>query len=335
MKVAIIEGRTFATLMPEGPKIERRVLGPGVRVLNYGPLKPDQCESILCDIDAAIVRPGTPFPRRMVSALKRARVIVSLGAGYDHICLDAAREKGITVCNVPDYCTKEVADSTIAMLLAHQRKIFLFGSRSNLNWDWRIHIPVSRSNVLQAGIIGLGRIGKAVAIRLKPFGHKVTFYDPYLPRGIEKSLGLQRCRSLNKLLKSSDIVTLHTPLTEETAGMVDGHFLRLLKPNVILLNTARGGIFKDADTIYRFLRNNPQARIGSDVWPEEPPRKHPLLNAWKGRQAWLGDRLILCPHTAFYSEGSIAELRFLAAKIVKDVLRGKKPHNVVSVAEAR
>ena len=332
MKVTIVEG-IWTTLMPEGPEIERSILGSDIDITRHGLLKPDQYKSVLSDVDAVIVRPGTPFSKEVVLSLKKARVIVSLGVGYDHICLDVARERGIPVCNVPDYCTEEVADSTVAMLLAHQRKIFLFNYRYSLDslaWDWRIHIPIPRAGEMQVGIVGLGRIGTAVALRLKPFGYKITFYDPYLPRGVEKAVGLNRFHQLDWLLNSSDVVTLHVPLTEETFGMVDKHFFELLKPNAILLNTARGGIFKNADVVYKFLKEHPQLRIGSDVWPEEPPEKHPLIEALKNREQWLQDRLILCPHSAFYSERSLYELRTLAAEIVKVVLDGGKPYNIVN-----
>ncbi|MFH0771704.1 MAG: C-terminal binding protein [Candidatus Omnitrophota bacterium] len=332
MKVAIIEGKR-PSLMPEGPEIEKQILGADADIKCYGLLCPEEYKPALEELDAVITRPGTFFSKDMVRLLKKAKVIVSIGVGYDHIDLEAAKEKNIPVCNVPDYGTEEVADSAVAMLLAHQRKIFLFNNYVNSNpidWDWRIHIPVSRSNVMRIGIVGLGRIGTAVALRLKPFGYKIAFYDPYLPRGVEKSLGLIRFHKAGDLLSSSDIVTLHTPLTQETAGMVDDKFLELMKPSAVLINTARGGIFKSADILLKFLKERPEFRIGSDVWPEEPPENHLLLQAWKNREAWLGDRLILTPHSAFYSRESAREIRAFAAEIVKTVLRGDKPYNVVN-----
>lgn len=332
MKVAIIEGRR-PTLMPEGPEVEHQILGSDIEIKCYGLLRPEEYKSALEEVDAIISRPGTPFSKEMVSSLKRARVIVSLGVGYEHICLEAARDKGIPVCNVPDYGTEEVADSTIAMLLAHQRKIFLFNYSINsdaINWDWRIHVPISRTKNMQVGIIGLGRIGTAVAMRLKAFGYIIACYDPYLPRGIEKALGLNRFHRLESLLSFSDIITLHIPLNEETMGMVNERFFRLMKRRGILLNTARGGIFKNADVLYNFLKEYPELRVGSDVWPDEPPNDHPLFTAWKNREPWLGDRLILCPHSAFYSIEAIGDIRTSAAEIVKVVLKGDKPYNVVN-----
>ncbi len=223
------------------------------------------------------------------------------------------------------------------MLLAHQRKMLLFNycaDSEETNWDWRIHVPIFRANNIQVGIIGLGRIGTAVALRLKAFNYKkIGFYDPYLPRGVEKAIGLKRYHDLELLLSSSDIVTLHVPLTDETMGMVDESFFKLLKPRAILINTARGGIFKNVDVMYNFLKQRQELRIGSDVWPDEPPKDHPLIKAWRERQEWLGDRLILTPHSSFYSEESARELRAFAAEIVKSVLKDGKPYNIVNGAK--
>lgn len=335
MKLAIVEG-VRPTLMPEGAEIECKILGPSFDIKRYGLIKPEEYKTVLEVLDAVIVRPGTPFSKEMVFSLKRARIIVSLGVGYDHICLEAANEKHIPVCNVPDYGTEEVADSTVAMVLAHQRKIFLFNCHSGCdsdftNWDWRIFKPINRSRQMRVGIIGLGRIGTAVALRLKAFGYEIVFYDPYIPRGVEKSLGLKRFHQKELLLNTADIVSVHTPLTEETSGMIDERFLELMKPRAILINTARGGIFKNADILFNHLKNYLEFRVGSDVWPEEPPiNHHPLLDVWKNREPWLGDRLILCPHSAFYSEESIGEIRSFAAEIVKTVLSGGKPYNIVN-----
>lgn len=333
MKVAIIEGKR-PTLMPEGPRIESRILGDAAEINWYGVFQGDECKAALSDVDAVITRPGTLFTKGMIESLKKAKVIVSLGVGYDHIDIEAARAKGIPVCNVPDYGTEEVADTTVAMLLAHQRKIGLFNDYSfrlgKVEWDWRIYRPIARTKNIRVGIIGLGRIGTAVAMRLKPFGYKILFYDPYLPRGVEKAVGIGRSFSLEQIISSSDIISVHVPLTEETIGMIDQSFFERMKPSAVLLNTARGGIFKNADLIYRFLRNRPELRIGSDVWPDEPPQDHALLEAWRKKEPWLGDRLILCPHSAFYSEEAMDDIRAFAAEIVKTVLEGGIPYNVVS-----
>jgi D-3-phosphoglycerate dehydrogenase len=241
---------------------------------------------------------------------------------------------GILVCNVPDYGTEEVADTTVAMLMAHHRKVSLFYDRQSRSvrdaWDWRIQRPIKRTRDTAVGIIGLGRIGTAVAMRLKGFGYQISFYDPYLGRGFEKSVGIRRSHNMESLIESSDIISVHTPLTPKTQGMIDGKFFDRMKPDAILLNTARGGLFKSADILHRYLKARKGLRIGTDVWPDEPPKDHPLLSAWKKREAWLGDRLIITPHVAFYSEAAMRDIRAFAAELVKTILRGDKPYNVVS-----
>lgn len=332
MRLVIVEG-VRPTLMPEGPGIERDTVGSDVQVEWYGMLRRDQYQAVLGDADAVITRPGTPFSRDMVRLLKKARVIVSLGVGYDHIALDATADAKIPVAHVPDYGTEEVADSTVAMLLAHDRKLFMYRNRcanGSWDWDWRIHMTVAGAEATRVGIIGFGRIGKAVAARLKGFKYTVVFYDPYLEAGIEKEFGVGRVNDLETLLRSSDIVSIHTPLTDETRGMVDERFLGLLKPRAILLNTARGAIFESVDVLHRSLLKMTELRIGTDVWPEEPPKDHPLLDAWKLCEAWLGDRLIVTPHSAFYSEGSIRRMRTRAAAIVREALKGAGPYNIVN-----
>jgi D-3-phosphoglycerate dehydrogenase len=269
----------------------------------------------------------------MISHLNKAKVIVSIGVGFDHIDLEAAAEKGIPVCNVPDYGTEEVADTAVAMIMAHHRKIGLynhFAAAKGMEWDWRVYAPITRTRNTQAGIIGLGRIGTAVALRLKAMNFKTAFFDPYLPRGVEKSLGIHRYHDMMKLVSESDIVTIHTPLSEETTGMVNSGFLRSMKQRSILVNTARGRIFKSADILMNYMKLRKEARIATDVWPDEPPVDHPLLKAWRKNEAWLGDRLIVTPHSAFYSSESAKEIRAFAAEIVKTVLSGGKPYNLVN-----
>ncbi len=330
-KLSIIEGH-LATLMPEGPSIESKTLGPEWEIKNYGVLDKNQFSSI-ADSDAIIARTSHNFDSEQISILEKAKIIVTIGVGYDHIDIDAAAKKNIPVCNVPDYGTEEVADTTIAMILAHQRKIFLYKHKSQNelhNWDWRIHREIKRSSKLNVGIIGIGRIGTAVAMRLKPFGYNINFYDPYANRGVEKSLGLNRVYDLEELLKNSDIITIHAPFSEETDGMINDQFFNLIKDDAIIINTARGGIFDSLDTIEYFLKNKKNLRIATDVLPFEPPSVHSLLEQWRKGGRWLDDRLIIMPHSAFYSEESCYELRKFSVDIIKTVFSGGNPYNVVN-----
>ena len=332
MKVVIIEGHR-PSLMPDGPTLEREILGKGVEVLCFGEFPEAEARRHLPEADAVITRPGTFFGTAYVALLARCRVIVSLGVGVDHIDLAGAREKGMPVANVPDYGTEEVADSAVAMILSHYRCLDAFVSaarKGKMLWDWRLHRPIHRTSSRRAGIIGLGRIGTATALRLKALGFQVSFYDPYLPSGVEKAVGLARHRDLWALLRDNHIISIHTPLTHETAGMIDRDFLKAMDNEGILVNVSRGKLFKDMDSVEEILRERPRFRVATDVWPAEPPDDHPLLKAWQAGDTWLGDRLIVTPHAAFYSEEACRDLRVSAARIVATALSGGRPDNVVN-----
>ncbi len=329
-KVAIIEGK-WATLMPEGPLVEQRVLGADVEISHYGIIRPENYKTALSDLDGVISRPGAPFCQEMISVMRKIKVIVSLGVGYEQIDLESATKRGIPVCNIQDYATQEVAESTIAMLLSHQRKIVSFHYLSQ--WNWKTFEPIKRSDHLKVGIVGLGKIGTAVAKRLKPFGYEISFYDPYIAQAKGENLGLHRFLNFEELVKNSDIVSFHCPQTKETTAIIDERFFDLVSDSAIVLNTARGRLFKNADIIYEALKKKPHLRIGSDTWPTEPPPDHPLLLALKNREPWLSDRLILTPHASFYSEQALYNLRYISADIVRTVLDGEKPYNVINGAK--
>lgn len=328
--VVIIEGER-PSLMPEGPVLEAEVVGPGTTILRYGLMETVPAE-VLSQADAVIVRPGTRFGREQIERLDRCRVLISLGVGFEHIDLAVARERGLPVCNVPDYCVEEVADTAMAMMLFLHRRLGAFyrHARSRMmDWDWRLFRPIRRARESTVGVIGLGRIGTSVALKAKAFGYRVIFYDPYLRRGSEKSIGAVRIAELPELLGTADIVTIHTPLTAETSGMIDAGFIAEMKPNGVLINVSRGGILKSLDVLYDALRQREAFAVGIDVLPVEPPEPHPLLEAWQRNEEWLCDRFLLTPHAAFYSEDACWELRRNAAAIAKSVLSGHPPYNVV------
>lgn len=326
-KVTIIEG-PWATLMPEGPAVEQQVLGPNVEISHYGLISPENYVAALSELDGVISRPGAPFSQEMMSVMKKLKVIVSLGVGYEQVDLPAATQRQIPVCNIQDYATEEVADSTVAMLLSHQRKIVSF--HHHFQWNWKTFEPIKRSDHLRVGLVGLGKIGVAVAKRLKPFGYPISYYDPYVPEETGRNLGLQHISDFEALIKNSDIISFHCPQTKGTTAIIDEHFFNLIPDSAIVLNTARGGLFKNADVLYDALRKKTDLRIGSDTWPTEPPKEHPLLTALEHREPWLSDRLLLTPHAAFYSEQALYQLRYISSHIVKTVLDGGKPYNVIN-----
>jgi D-3-phosphoglycerate dehydrogenase len=151
---------------------------------------------------------------------------------------------------------------------------------------------------------------------MKPFGCRVIGFDKYQPPGCERGAGYKRAASLKELLAASDAISLHCLLTEETAGMVDEAFLGAMKPGAILVNTARGGLFKNLDVIEAGLRSGQLGGLGTDVLPAEPPGEHPLIDAWRGFEPWLKGRLVITPHTAYYSESALYDMRHKAAETV-------------------
>ena len=245
-----------------------------------------------------------------------------------------AQRYGIPFCNTPDYGIHEVADTTCGMILALTRKIFSYhhmAQRFSSGWQEYTQPPIKRSTQHNLGIIGIGRIGSAVALRMKAFGMNIGFYDPYVPGGYEKTLGVQRFESIEELLKFSSIVSLHVPLNEETLWMVDERFIQNLNDDTILINTARGKIIKNLDVLYDGLVSNKLAAVGLDVLPEEPPLpSERLIQAWKDPDSPLHHRIIINPHTSYFSDLAWNEMRIKAAENVKRILEGKEPKNLVT-----
>lgn len=269
-----------------------------------------------------------------IERLSRCRAIVRYGVGYDNVDIIAAGRCGIPVCNTPDYGTEEVADTTIALILALARKIPSYQAhllREAARWDWGAVGPLHRLRDRTLGLIGLGRIGTAVALRARAFGFRVIFYDPYKPDGSDKALGITRVSDIEALLKEAHIVSLHTPLTEETRGWVDASFLAAMRKGAMLVNTARGAIVKDLGVLAEFLRNGHLAGVALDVLPHEPmDPADPAIRAWRAGESWIRDKLIITPHAAFYSEEALEEMRRKAALAVRASLEGRPLANVVN-----
>ncbi len=274
---------------------------------------------VLASLDGLLVW-HTPIGSELLSKLKRCRIIVRYGVGFDNVDLEAIEASGVPFCNTPDYGTEEVADTACSMILSLVRRVSLYDEafRSGGTYEHdRVFQPTGRLRELSLGVIGVGRIGASVMQRMRPFGWRLFGFDPYLPAGHEKSLAYERVESLEELLASVDVVTVHCPLTSETRGMFDRSRFGQMRENSVFVNTARGPVLKDLDSIFWALIEGPLFGAGLDVLPEEPPdRDHPLISAWRGRQPELQGRLLLNEHTAFYSESAWREMRFKAAKTI-------------------
>jgi phosphoglycerate dehydrogenase-like enzyme len=290
----------------------------------------------LAACDAIVVWHEIAIDRAFVSALKRCRIIVRAGVGFDHIDLDAAAAAGIPVSNTPDYGTSEVADHAIGLMLALRRGIVSY--HQNLVADPEGAFDYTRAPLVRRlrgrvfGVVGLGRIGIATALRAKAFGMRVVAYDPYVSRGSEIAVGVERVESLRELLAASDTVSLHCPLTDETRNMINGTTLGQMKRDAILINTARGAIV-DIPALIDALRTGGIAGAGLDVLPVEPLRNdHPLAIAYRDRaDAIVGNRLIVTPHAAWSSPESVSDARRLAVETAMLYLRDSTLRNPVNV----
>ncbi len=261
--------------------------------------------------------------RETIARLDECRVIARYGTGTDNVDVAAATERGIVVTNVPDFCTPEMADHTMALLLGAARKILLMdrAMRSG-HWQARVTEKVHRIAGQRLGLVGFGRIARAVATRAAAFGLSVCWYDPYLPAGGEVAR-----LPLDELLKTSDFVSLHIPLTPETRHLIGEAQLRLMKPNAILINTARGGVLNPA-ALVRALSEHWIAGAALDVFedlnvfgPAPAGLSHPLFGF---------DNVLLTPHSGGCSEESLAELMQIGAEQVLTVLRGEWPPHCVN-----
>jgi D-3-phosphoglycerate dehydrogenase/C-terminal binding protein len=281
--------------------------------------------------DALIVFHEVTIPRRIVERLTQCRAIVRCGTGYDQIDLAAAGERGIPVCNVPDYGVDEVADHAIALTLACNRRLLVAERRLRTTlapWDYHAVEPVFRLSEATMGIIGLGRIGTATALRAKGLRMRVLACDPYLRPGMDKAVGVSMV-DFDQLLAESDIVSLHVPLTDETRHMIDAAALRKMKPGAILVNTARGAVV-DVQALADALRDRRIAGAGLDVLPTEPPTAaDPLIAMWR-EPSERPVNLVLTPHTGFYSESGLVEMRVKAADEVVRALAGRPLRNCVN-----
>ncbi len=263
---------------------------------------------------------------KTTALLKNCEIISRYGVGHDNIELPALERANIKFCNTPDYGTEEVADTTMAMILGLQRKIHLYDFKAReITEGWQEHVipPLSRLSTQTVGVIGVGRIGTAVINRLKAFNVNIIGFDPYQPRGHEKAVGYKRVDSLDELLKVSDIISLNCILTDETRGMVNQNFLNKVKPGAIIVNTARGGIIDNLDVVIDALLSKKISGAGLDVLPQEPPAKTDLYKKWLSFDDDLKGRLIINPHSAYFSDEAWYDMRRLAALSVKMYLEKK------------
>ena len=313
--------------------VERAILGPGITVEAIATRDPAAVEASAWARADAVLSWLMPIGAAEIPQLSRCRVLVKYGVGYDIFDIAAAGRAGIAVCNVPDYGTGEVADHAMAMMLSLRRGLpsfaRLLADDPVGGWNWSAGPLMKRLATDRLGIVGIGRIGTAVARRALGFGMQVAWFDPHVGAGGDRP-GM-RVDSLDELLATSDIVTLHCPLTDETRGLIGARALSQIKPGAILVNTARGAV-ADLGAVHDALRSGRLGGAGIDVFPDEPPDPgSPLLAAFRDQPVWAAGRIMLSPHAAFYSPQSWRDMREKAAATARDMLLRGEARNCVNV----
>src|SRR5579864_2756292 len=276
--------------------LELEVFGSDVRIIKRDAGALSEIADADCAEADGLMIMGFAVTGADLARFPKLRAIVRMGVGYDKLDRPAAAARNVLVCNVPDYGTTEVADHAIALALTLRRGILLHHEmqRRDPPAPFRSfqHPLIQRLGTQTFGILGLGRIGTAVALRAKAFNFRVVFYDPYLPNGVELALGISRAATLEDLLRQTDTLSIHTPLTRATRSMLGERELSLLPPNAVVVNDARGPII-DLDALADLLRSGHIAGAGLDVLPQETPTEPipELLRAYRAREEWLEGRL--------------------------------------------
>lgn len=311
---------------------ETAVAGPGVDCVFVE--RPDLVTDEQWGACDALISGGDHLPEADLHKLGRCRIFVTPKVGFDNIDLEKYGRQGIPVCNVPDYGTQDVADHAMGLLLGLLKGINRYDNRlrqdPRANWRATDHPLALRLSEARMGIVGLGRIGTAMALRCKAFGMSVSFYDPYKSNGSDLALGIRRADSLEELFASVDIVSLHVPLSEETRNLVDAPLLSVAKPGLVLINAARGEVV-DIDALYSAMKSGRIGGAGLDVLPEEPANlDRPLIAAWHQGEDWIADRLLVTPHSAFYTPQSLYDMRTRGITVALKYLRTGRLENCVN-----
>ncbi len=272
------------------------------------------------DVLGVLCGPDYPVSTADLGQLPSLRVVATCSVGFDHVALEAAAARGVWVCNVPDYCVEEMADSSLALLLALARGVVeLDRSVRAGEWNERAAGQLRRVSDLRLGVIGFGRIGRALARRARALGTEVWAADPLVPVGAIAAAGV-RPGSLETVLRSCNAFSLHLPLTRETEGLIGERELSLVAPGSILVNTARGRLL-DQDAVLRALAEGRLAGAALDALPVEPPTQ--------AAPAPQAPRLVVTPHAAWYSDEAEEAVYRRAILSVRAVLEGAEPEGAV------
>jgi D-3-phosphoglycerate dehydrogenase len=283
---------------------------------------PEELKKIIKDYQAAIVRSDTKFTKDIIACADGLKVIGRAGVGLDNVDLEAATKKGVIVMNSPGGNTISTCEHAFAMMLAAARNIpAAHISVKNKTWERSKFKGVELySKVL--GIIGLGRIGKEMAKRAIAFGMEVLAYDPFVPQETAEQIGV-KLANLQELLKAADFITIHTPVTEETKGLLSSKEFSLMKPKAFIINCARGEVI-DEEALYEALKQKKIAGAALDVYSKEPPFDLKILEL---------DNIIFTPHLGASTEEAQTNVAIEIAHCIKDALLGKAIRNAANYAQ--
>jgi len=280
---------------------------------------PEGILSVARDADAVLTT-YAKVTGEMIPQMTKCRVISRFGIGVDNVDIPVATSKGIVVTKVPDYCLDEVSDHAMALLLALIRKIPSSNTRTQSGkWEMKAVVPIHRLRGTVLGLVAFGQIPQLVAPKAQAFGMQVITYDPYVSDEVLKRANVRRVE-LDELIRTSDYISLHCPLTAETKHLFGADAFQKMKRSAYLVNTARGPVIHEA-ALAQALDQKLIAGAALDVMEKEPPGTSPLF----GR-----DNIIVTPHTSFYSEESLVDLQTKAAEEVVRVLSGQAPRNPVN-----
>ena len=273
----------------------------------------------LKNVDAVLCGNDLRVNDAMLDMAPRLKAIAKMGAGLDTVDINAASRHGVIVFHTPGVNNQAVADHTFALILCMARKIiYCDNSLRDKRWE---HTKIMGIEIWQKtlGLIGLGATGRCVALRAKGFQMKVVAYDPFWPKEFAIEQGIKKME-MDDLLKISDVVSLHLPLTNENKGMINEKKLRTMKPTALLINAARGGIVNE-DDLYNALKNNVIAGAGIDVFENEPPTNSPLLGL---------DNVVLTPHTAAFTHDALNNMSVGVVDQLIEYTKGNRPTYTVN-----
>jgi D-3-phosphoglycerate dehydrogenase len=303
-------------------EVEQSILeAAGFQVVSGQCKTPETLIPFVRDADAVITQ-FAPIKADVIAAMQKAKVIVRYGIGVDNVDLEAARQRGIPVCNVPDYCIDEVADHTLAFILGATRQVVANTNHVRAG-NWGIPFGLDQMKTLRdqtVGIVGFGRIGREVVARLAPFKCRRLVFDPVVPADTIRAAGCEPA-DLATIIAESDILTLHCPSTAQTRRLVNKSSLAQMRRGSILINLARGDLV-ETDALVEALQSGQLGAAAIDVCDPEPiPVGHPL------RQL---PNVIVASHIASASVKAVRTLRETAAGLAAKALRGEKLPNVVN-----